>query len=295
MTAPFVILDIDDWTVVGAEGSGGDEKDWLEAPDRSRWLFKPRTEHEGWAQGEDWAEKIACELAAFLGVPAAHVELAVRDGRQGLVSLSLRPAGSELQPGGLLLAQLLSGYEPHRRDRSGHSLDNIERVLGDVAPPPQLTGMTAFEAFAGYLVMDALIANQDRHDENWAVLRPLPGTGPVTLAGSYDHGSSLGFNLTDARRTVVLARDGVPDFAARARAQRFDHAGDGLGTLVELAHRALARCSPAARDQWLRSVAAIDDAIVDETIDRIPKLSDPVRSFTRALLTTNRRRLLDEH
>lgn len=295
MTAPFAVLHIDDWVVVGAEGSGGDEKDWLEAPDGSRWLFKPRTEHEAWAQGEDWAEKIAAELAKVLAVPAARIELAVRDGRQGSVSLSLRPPGSELQPGGLLLAQLLLAYEPRRKDRSGHSLDNIERVLEEVGPPPQLTDMTAFEAFTGYLVMDALIANQDRHDENWAVLRPLPGTGTMRLAGSYDHGSSLGFNLTDARRTAILAQDGVPDFAARARAQRFDQAGDGRRTLVELAHRALGRCSPAARSRWLRSMAAVDERIMDATIDRIPRLSDPVRSFTRALLSTNRRRLLDEH
>lgn len=63
-----------------------------------------------------------------------------------------------------------------------------------------MSPLTAFEAFTGYLVLDALVANQDRHEENWAVLRPLPGGGEVTLAGSYDHGSSLAFNLTDARR-----------------------------------------------------------------------------------------------
>lgn len=155
--------------------------------------------------------------------------------------------------------------------------------------------MTAFEVFAGYLVLDALVANQDRHEENWAVLRPLPGAGALTLAGSYDHGSALGFNLTDAKRVLELDRDGVLKFCRRATAQRFDRENDGRLTLVELAHRALAHCSAAARHRWLSSVEALTEAALDGTVDRVPGLSESGRTFTQALLATNRRRLLDEH
>lgn len=44
------------------------------------------------------------------------------------------------------------------------------QVLGDVAPPPRTSGFTAFGVFAGYLVLDALVGNTDRHPGNWALL-----------------------------------------------------------------------------------------------------------------------------
>lgn len=295
MTERFATLDVDGWRLGDAESSGGDEKSWLEGPHGAMWLFKPRTDHAGWFQGEDWAEKIASELAVRLGVPAAHVELAVRGGRRGSISRSLRPAGWELQHGALLLAEHQPDYEPRNRARRGHTLDNIEAALRDFQSPPLLSQCTAFEAFAGFLVLDALVANQDRHAENWAVLRPLPGAGEQTLAGSYDHGSSLGFNLTDDRRTSILGRDGVVAFAARAKAQRFDSTSDGRLSLVELAHRALARCTPAVRAHWLACVAATDEVAVSSIVERTPGLSDPVHSFTTALLTINRKRPLDGH
>lgn len=228
-------------------------------------------------------------------MPAAQVELAVRGGRRGSLSLSLRPERWGLEHGALHIGALLPGFEPRSKARAGHDLDTIERILGDVRPPPSLAHITAFEAFAGYLVLDALVANQDRHEENWAVLRPLPGEGDVTLAGSYDHGSALGFNLTNAKRTLELDRDGVPTFAARARAHRFDQVSDGQLSLVALAHKALAKCSTSAREHWLASVESTDDAALGNTLDRVADLSDPVRRFTHALMTTNRRRLLDEH
>lgn len=295
MSQRFPVLNVDAWSLSGSETSGGDEKQWIEDEGGSLWLFKPRTEQSGWSQGEDWAEKITSELAILLGVPAARVELAVRAGRRGSLSLSLRPDGWELQHGALLLGELLPGYEPRGKARSGHDLDNIERVLADVRPPDALPQMSSFEAFVGYLVLDALVANQDRHEENWAVLRPLPGGGEVTLAGSYDHGSALAFNLTDAKRTLELDRDGMPTYCGKAMAHRFDRESDGRLTLVELAHSALTRCSSFARSHWLTSVEAATETFLASAVDRVPELSDPVRRFTLALLTTNRRRLFDEH
>lgn len=87
----------------------------------------------------------------------------------------------------------------------------------------------------------------------------------------------------------------MPAFAAKARAHRFDQDSDGQLSLVALAHKALAKCSTSTHDHWLASVEATDDAVLSNTLDRVADLSDPVRRFTHALLTTNRRRLLDEH
>jgi hypothetical protein len=225
-------------------------------------------------QGEAWAEKVAAEVAARLGVPAARVELAQRGGRRGSISLSLRPDGWELQHGSVLLAGLVPGHAPKSRDRRGHTLDNIRRVLAGVAAPQDWVvpaQVTAFDVFAGYLLLDALVANQDRHEENWAVLRPSPGRGPVRLAGSYDHGSSLGFNLTDQRRALVLGRDGVADWAGKGTAQRFERASEGRLTLVELASKALSLCSPAARARGRGRVAEVDAAFWEQVVAEVPQ------------------------
>jgi hypothetical protein len=169
-------------------------------------------------------------------------------------------------------------------------------VLAGVAPPdPDVPPhVTAFDVFAGYLLLGALVANQDRHEENWAVLRPLPGQGPVTLAGSYDHGSSLGFNLTDQRRALVLGRDGVADWAAKGTAQRFERASEGRLTLVELASKALSLCSPAARAHGRGRVAEVDAAFWEQVVARVPELSDPARRFAVELLAVNHGRLRNE-
>jgi len=297
MSEPYPVVDVNDWSLEDSESVGGDEKEWIRAPDGGLWLFKPRTERHGRVQGEDWAEKISTEVAGVLGMPAAQVDLAERAGRRGTVSLSLRREGWELQHGSVLLAGLVPGHEPRSRDRRGHTLANIERVLAGYGPPPAFdapVGMTAFEVFAGYLVLDALVANQDRHEENWAVLRPLPGDEPAALAGSYDHGSSLGFNLTDDRRILELRRGSLPVWARRGTAQRFERASDGQLSLVGLASRALSRCAPAGREYWMQAMAHCDAASWRRIVERVPNLSDPARMFVLALLETNQGRLLDE-
>ena len=50
----------------------------------------------------------------------------------------------------------------------------IMRALTGCQTPPDCGVLTAPEVFAGYLVLDAWVANQDRHDQNWAVLHRLP-------------------------------------------------------------------------------------------------------------------------
>jgi HipA-like C-terminal domain len=286
------VVDVSAWQAVEPESAGGDEKVWLGGADGARWLFKPRTEHEGWCQGEDWAEKVTTDLAGTLQVPVAAVELAVRDGRRGTISRDVAPGGWELQHGSLLLSELEANYVVREKTRRHHDLETIRRVLESTDPPAELPDLTSFEVLTGYLVLDALVANQDRHEENWAVLRPTPGPGPLRLAPSYDHGSSLGFNLMDRKRQLEIDRDGVPVWAARSRAQRFDQSTDGRLSLVDLAHRALGLGSATARHGWLSAVEALTEGHVATILGRIPGLSVAVRTFTHRLLLINRERLL---
>ena len=91
-------------------------------------------------------------------------------------------------------------------------------------------------------VLDAWVANQDRHDQNWAV-KARSGSQELRLAPSYDHAGSLAFSRLDSYREKVLRARGMRAFAERGRAARFEHDPRCLPrevpTLVTLARRSL--------------------------------------------------------
>ncbi len=302
-----VRIDVSSWVVVADETAGAEVKLWLEDPEGHSWLYKPVVVKKGHRQGEDWAELIASSVAEQLGLPCASTALARLDDLDGSISLDLRPRQSELVPGWIwmLVEHRVPGYIPGRdpqcpRGRPGHSLHNLKLVLDGVLPPPVCSlpdGFSAFDVFAGFLVLDALIANRDRHDENWSVLRPAASDEPVRLCGSYDHASSLGFNLTDSERTDRMAggRGGVARWVSRGTAWRFEHEpADGPATLVALAAEAVRMASPAAITHWREIVARVrlDQAV--ELIEDVREMSEPTRTFTRTVLSTNLERMRDE-
>src|SRR5262245_38526358 len=85
--AEFRIEDVSTWPRFVDETVGSKRKVWLEespAPDARRWLFKYR--HHPWT-GDDWAEKVATEIAALLEIPHASVELAQLGAEPGSISL----------------------------------------------------------------------------------------------------------------------------------------------------------------------------------------------------------------
>lgn len=276
---------------------------WLAMPGggaTASYLFKSVTVSETHACDEDLAEKAAAEIGRLLGVPCAHVELAIRNCSRGSISADLCPRGSELQHGTLLMQDReIPGYTPGRAPgRPGHSLENIRLVLDGAVPPPGSDlpfTATAFDVFAGYTIFDALIANRDRHDENWAVLLPIARDGPVMLCGSYDHANSLGYNLNDAKRLMYLDREnGVSDWCRKGTAFRYEHTpGKAPPTLVQMAVRALGLASEDAREYWRAQVDHLSEDDVRGVIGQLPGMSAPARTFTTEVVLVNRKRVLD--
>lgn len=276
---------------------------WLVMPGREAralCLFKSVTVSEASACDEDLAEKAAAELGRLLGVPCASVELAIRDDARGSISADLCPKGWQLQHGTLLMQDReIPDYVPGKvRGRPGHSLENIRLVLEGAGPPPGSDlpfTATAFDVFAGYTVFDALIANRDRHDENWAGLLPIVGDAPPMLCGSYDHANSLGYNLNDAKRLMYLEREnGVRDWCCKGTAFRYEHTpGRAPPTLVEMAVKALNLASEDAREHWLAQVDRLGEDDVRGVIERLPGMSAPARTFTAEVVLVNRKRVLD--
>lgn len=292
-----MIEDVSAWSIVDIEAEGSDAKEWLADPHDDRWLCKPAvTPENGVQQGEDWSEWLAADVAMGIAVPHATIRLATRDGVPAALSRSLRASGEELQAGAVLL-QGVVGFVPRSKARTGHTLVNIRAVLHDVAAPQGWVGPAgvgaAFGVFCGYLVLDALIANTDRHEENWAVIRDKDAV--VRLCASYDHATSLGFNLSDERRHQLATDPGkLHAWLERGTATRFE--GGRRLTLVSHAVQALDLAPSWARSWWASAVADLDIDSLRVLIDTAapPSMSDPARTFALQLVEANRRRLLDE-
>ncbi len=285
----------------------------MEPSTGTRWLHKDtKIPSNGVEQGEDWSEVVSTQIAGLLGIPCAPTMLCVRGGHRGSLSRSIVPKGHDLWEGAVVLetAEVPGFYrqiegrppavDPTRPGvrRPGHSLDNIKTALDGTMPPPGFdgpSGLTAFDVFAGYMVLDALIANPDRHEQNWAKLTPRLSTLPELLSPSYDHASSLGHNLGDpARQRFIDDPERLEQWAAKGRAARFEHRLPAP-SLVDHAAQAVAMCTDEGADWVQQQIREVDLTPVLEALQRheVPEMSEEAARFAHVLLDLNLGRLRD--
>lgn len=308
-TDPYPELDVTSWEVVEVEPLGSKPyKRWLRDPgvaegileEPAKWLFKPRTSQHLPAgdvpKGDDWAEKIASEIAREVEVPAATIELAKREATLGIISGDVS-VGRNLVLGNVVLFQHDPSYPMNRPRRvPGYTVEAIYGALQELAvgpPPGAPPDQDACSVFASYLVLDALIGNTDRHHMNWGVFDD-PGS-PRVLAPTFDHASSLGFLLSDQQRSERLdttdRRRMVEAYARRGQSRSFE----GSPSLVALALEAVRACPNRAAADWLARVAGYSLDSLDAVLTRMPdaRMSRPSRMFARRLVAENQRRLLE--
>jgi hypothetical protein len=257
--------------------------------------------------GEDWAEKIVAELCELLGLPHARYELASWRETRGTLSPNFVPENMRLIHGNELLFEFepnypapdISGRQFYRI--SQHTIEAVFKILGDssVSPPwgwsPFEGVETAWGVFVGYLLLDAWVANQDRHHENWALM----ASDRIWLAPTYDHASSLGRNETDKRRNVKLtSRDpnqSIEAYVEKATSALYATADAARPLSTFDAFRAAARREPRAANAWLDRLARIRPADTLVLFHRIPadRISPLGVQFAQRMLEVNQRRLLD--
>ena len=264
---------------------GSKPKFWYrESSGQFDWLFKYPQE----GTGQHWAEKIAAEVARAIGVPHAVVELAEVEGRRGSTTRSfLSQTAPTLLHGGEALGRTMPYDRQRRFGQSAHTLSNIfkalERFLKDEAAE-------AKRQFAGYVVLDALIGNTDRHHDNWGLIEfEAPSTVRRSLAPSFDHGSSLGRELPDKKRTARLAAGTVGGYAEKGRGGIFWSAYGRYGpSPLDLVRRAASHDPTLFRDP-VRRVKALSADSLGAIVRRVPAdwMSRPARDFAVTLLAYN--------
>jgi hypothetical protein len=303
----FQIYRVDRRRAEAVEPLGTKRKFWFSEGER-RILFK--AEERG--TGEDWSEVVACHLCELLGLPHVHYELAEEwDAstyiQPGVVCETCAPAPISLILGNQLLLQRDPAYpaeEGRKYKVREHTVEAVADVIRKLMLPAPLwmakvpAGVSsALDVFAGYVLLDAWIANQDRHHENWAALRE---GDELRLAPTFDHGASLARNVSDTERKDRLSTKDqnrtVGHFARRARSAFYGKASDAkpLGTFQ--AFSALAHLAPGGARCWLDCLTKVPRKSMQHILAEVPpkRMSKIARRFTLELLTQNQERLLKE-
>jgi len=297
MSKFYPIIEIGDHEPDMPEQQGNKTKYWLQR-DSTGFLLKigrPNT-------GENWAEKVACELAELLGLSHAYYDFAVWKQQKGVVTKMIVPKDGRLVMGNELLSTAYNTYPTEQRYKvRDHTLGRIVALLSDQSiflpldwKPPNNKIRNALDVFLGYLLFDAWIANQDRHHENWGV---ITHNQRIYLAPTYDHAASMGQNEPDNKRKELLTtRDKgrhISGYIEKARSAIYlnKSAIKPLSTLD--VYQRLATKRPEAAMVWQHQLAIVSDAQCQTVFDRIPpsEISEIAVEFALVLLKLNKTRL----
>ncbi len=189
------MIDISLWKLdEKSQASGTRSKFWVLEPNTdsenpTKYLFKIPTE----GTGGHWAEFVASKVGTELGFNTAEVELAIHQGVIGTISKNFRTKTEDLYEGGDLFLAHFERFD--RRSLTYYELPHIIELLAEY---------DLEKKFISLPVYDALIANNDRHCDNWGV---LSGPKYMSLAPIYDNGSSLGFNEVLEKKQRMLTND----------------------------------------------------------------------------------------
>lgn len=292
MDASFSIIEVETEMRRDVEQLGSKPKFWFEY-EGEKWLFKEARENTG----EDWAEKVASEVAAFIGLPTHRVELATYEGRAGCAVRSFLKRGQVLVHGNEVLGGVITGYDKNKlRGQSDHTFDNIVKVIESLFREDRARFVASFR-MAGYLVLDALVGNTDRHHENWGiVLEPQQVAEnkihfAVELAPTFDHASSLGRELTNDARERRLEEKTIEQYIRKARGGIFRESSDKHGMSPLGAVEMLAERYPEFFTPWQVRLADVDETYVKDLLDKVPdsRISEQGRAFALAFLSISRK------
>lgn len=295
---PYPIIELRGEDVQAPEEMGSKRKGWVQIPGRPLpWLFKYARMNEGIPTGEAWAEKVAAEIAELIELPAARVDLARLDGQVGSVSQrfpELAEADTELEHGSDLLPGAVLGYDRNRVfHNSDHTLENILNAVARVIPHGPARD-TAFGQLAGFVVLDALILNTDRHHENWALLRKTQAKGPpiYRVAPSFDHASSLARNESPEKLEAWLReKNRAQWYARRGRSHGAIYLpGEPKGANPLRLAEVAARRWPAYFAPWLGRVRSLEIGQIADILQRVPAtmISASQQEFALALVRYTR-------
>ncbi|PEJ50766.1 MULTISPECIES: hypothetical protein [unclassified Bacillus (in: firmicutes)] len=253
----YPIIDVSSWELLGDEAPayiGERDKAWIKHPENGRWvMFKiPRED-----RGEHWAEKICYELACKLNLPNAEIELAVRDGKLGCLSYFFvdKENGYSHYDSGHFLP-----YSYNDKGKIIYKIEDIEKFLN---------GINLVEDFLSIIMFDALVANGDRHQDNWGITRHETN-GSRSISSMYDN-------------SACLCRDLEPDdvekfYNSEAELLRYIYKGKakvGMSVVKNANHFTLIKYLldkyPQKMQELIHKIKGLTDRDIEYIVNQLPE------------------------
>ncbi|MDA0697379.1 MAG: hypothetical protein O2793_13335 [Proteobacteria bacterium] len=304
MEEKYLIEDISDIDQDSIEYLGTKDKFWY-IKDNEQYLFKSIQVTKDGKQhlriGEDCSEKIACEIANILFIPHVHYELAIYKNLRGVISKNFISQNRG--------ESLVSGNELLEKIRVKESIDLVHQTILRVyvvmrfiikKKPLGFHEMpnikTAGEFFVGYLMLDALLANQDRHNENWGMIQRINGERHLAL--TFDHGASLGKNISDKEKDERLnTKDqgrSVMAYTKRAKSWFYSKNDKKSRLKVIEAFEKFGEYYPEAYKAWIGRLSEIQDHQFKQIIERVPDhlMSNVSKNFAFEMIKCNKETII---
>ncbi len=295
----YDIIEVPDDAGDSLEPLGTKRKFWY-LNEGTLYLFKQRRPDKG----DDWTEKVASVLCHMFGLPCATYELAVHKGAPGTICPSFIPEGWRIEHGNEILSTYLGSYpEGSTHHTREYTLGKVFTAIDHFNPSIPQSGLvdgrieTSAELFAGYIMFDTWISNQDRHHENWAFL--VDPQSRRFLAPSYDHAASLGTVLRDEEREDRLTTQDrgrtVQRYVERARSA-FYAVERGTKRMLSIeAFKFAAARYPQAAQVWSERLGNISFHEVEHVLNDLPeaRASTMSRKFALEMMRINQARLLE--
>lgn len=301
----YPIFDISDQDVDGFEQMGTKSKFWYtDSTTGEEYLFKSihtedRQGNPVERTGEDWAEKVACGVAEALGIPHAHYDLAAYKGQRGIRSKKFTVSGENMFFGNQLIEHVVSAINiPLEQGQRSQKVERVALIMQRIVVNPPKDWVTtkniksALDVFIGYLLLDALISNQDRHNENWAMITEGED---CYLAPSFDHAASLGRNESTAKMWEMLTSKDkgrkIPNYVAKSKSY-FYSGNTRLKTLE--AFFVIGSLAKEASIEWLERLENVSDEEMFSIVNKVPAtiMGAVEKTFCMGILIANKARIL---
>lgn len=167
--------------------------------DKNKKITMFKYEHENYECSEACSEKMAYEIAKVLGYKCAKIELG-KDTENNIGVLNYLFSDREKSPH----TDIVTYLNKEGNERSEYyTVSNIKKALDEI-------DNSLFQGFIRIMVFDALIGEQDRHEENWGITEK---NGKYSISPLYDNGDSL---LREFKNKDMLKKfqNGERDFDA---------------------------------------------------------------------------------
>ena len=219
------------------------------------------------------------------------------------------PSFSDIEPpareyfflhGWEILQDAVEGYDTDVKfGQRDHNVKNIVaaflQLTGAGSSNPMPLWDDVLEKLASYALLDGLVGNTDRHHENWMLVYIQDrGDIMIDMMPSFDHASSLGRELTDAKRLRILESDGMLRYLQRGRGGVFlDSRRKRAHSPLRLA-RLLCRWRPDFMRGMLERIDSASDREIQASIGRVPPefMSDLAKTFAYEVIITSKSELM---